>query len=210
MTAKKKILIIALFVMAAFALLLTSIPLLEWLLREPDPIYDYVFADPALSADIYADKEYMELDQTIYYMTNMGAYEFETAVSEENYTSYNKAVQLLIKLILAIQAGDADAYNECFSAEYLEKEGKQMDFTMQKVYDIHIRKYSVSSSVTAPEGYKEVFAYGLSYKIKDNNGSLRKDIDSNSSREQYFHIVLDKSDVARIYGIQVRNYKSVK
>ena len=207
MTSKKKLLIVALSVLAAVALLLASIPLLEWLTREPDPVYDFDFADPSLSADIYADREYMDLDRSIYYMTSMGAYEFETAIGEDSYTSYNKAVQLLIRLVLAIQAGDCDAYNACFSPEYIAEEGKQAAFTMQKVYDIHIREYPVSSSVSAPAGYDEVYAYGLRYKIKDNNGSLRKDMDSDSSREQYIHIVVDKNDQAWIYGIQVKNYR---
>ena len=207
MTSKKKLLIIALSILGAIALLLAAIPLLEWLTREPDPIYDFEFADPSLSADIYADPDYMDLDRSIYYVTSMGAYDFETAIGEGDYTSYNKAVQLLIRLVLAVQAGDDETYNSCFSPEYIAKEGKQPAFTMQKVYDIRIQQYAVSSTVKIPAGYKSVYAYGLRYRIKDNNGSLRNDMDSDGVREQYFHIVLDENDVAWVYGIQVKNYR---
>lgn len=206
-SGKKKLLILIAVICGVVALLLSAIPLLSWLLREPEPTYHYNFADPSLSMDIYSDEDYMGLDRSIYYTTGRGAYEFKNAISEESYTSYNKAVQLLIKLVLAAQAGDSNAYNECFSSEYIEKEGEFGSFTMQKIYDINIKEYTVSSPIDVPDTYQEVYMYGLSYKIKDNNGSLRKDIDSDSSREQYITVVIDKQDKAWIYGVQTVHYR---
>lgn len=204
---KKRLLVLVAIICAAVLLLLAAIPLIDLLLREPAPTYDFEFADPSLSADIYADKDYMGLDRSIYYTTSRGSYDFKTAIEEDSYTSYNKAVQLLIQLVFAAQAGDADAYNACFSPEYIAKEGRFGSFTMQKVYDINIREYTSSASITVPNVYDEVYFYGLSYKIKDNNGSLRKDMDSDSSCEQYMTVVIDKQDRAWIYGVQTVHYK---
>lgn len=207
LTNRKKIVVLAVAVTLSALLLLASIPLIEWLFREPEPDYDFVFADPSLSADIYADEDYLDLDRTVYYSTSEGGYEFVTAIEESSYTSYDKAVQLLIKLVKAATAGDADAYNACFSPEYIKASGAFDDFTMQKIYDICIRKYALPSGTAVPEGYREVYVYGLSYKIKDNNGSLRNDMESDSSHEQFITVVLDKSGNALIYGVRVQNYR---
>lgn len=205
---KKKLIVALLLVVLAVLLLLAMIPLFLWLFQEPEPTYSYKFADPALSADIYADEDYMGLDRAIYYTTGQGAYEFKNALREEDYTSCNKAVQLLIKLVQAARDGDAAAYNACFSSEYINKEGEFAPFTMQKIYDINIREYNTSSSQTKlPDTYKELYVYGLSYKIKDNNGSLRNDMGSDASREQFISVVIDQNGQAWVYGVQVMNYR---
>ena len=101
-----------------------------------------------------------------------------------------------------------DAWKMAFdNVEYIEKEGKFAPFTMQKIYDINIKEYTVSSGMDIPDTYDEVYMYGLSYKIKDNNGSLRQDIDSDSSREQYISVVIDHNNQAWIYGIQTMHYR---
>lgn len=204
---KKKLIVALLLIVAAVLLLLAMIPLFLWFFQEPEPTYSFKFADPSLSTNIYADEDYMDLDHAIYYTTGQGGYEFKNALREEDYTSYNKAVQLLIKLVQAAQDGDAEAYNACFSKEYIEKEGEFEPFTMQKIYDINIREYTSSSKAELPDTYKELYVYGLSYKIKDNNGSLRNDMGSDASREQFISVVIDQNGQASIYGIRVMNYR---
>ncbi len=203
---KKRILVVALICLAAIVLLLATIPLAEWLLREPEPSYDFVFADPALSEDIEADEAYLALDRGFYYVASEGSYEFKSAITEKNATDYNHAVQLLIRLVRAAKAGDADAYNACFSPEYIAASGRFAAFTQQKIYDICIRRYTLSSGFRVPAGYDEVYVYGLTYKIKDNNGSLRRDMGSDASHEQFITVVVDENNEALIYAVEVRNY----
>jgi hypothetical protein len=206
---KKKLFLSVAVIAAAAVILLALVPLLSLLFQEPPPTYDYDFADPSLSVDIFSDEDYMGLDRSIYYTTGQGGYEFKNAIGENDYTSYNKAVQLLIKLVLAAQAGDADAYNACFSAEYLQKEGRFGEFTMQKIYDINIKEYTPPSDIVLPDTYDEAYVYGLTYKIKDNNGSLRNDIGSDGAREQYITVVIDRNDRAWIYGVHTVHYRPV-
>ena len=114
---------------------------------------------------------------------------------------------MLIRLVAAATAGDADAYNACFSPEYLEASGPEEPFTMQKIYDIEIVNYHAGAEVSKEhkEIYKNAAVYGLRYKIKDNNGSLRYDMGSDSVHEQYIAIVTDKEGNALIYGVQTHH-----
>ena len=161
------------------------------------------FADPSLSDDIYADAEYMSLNRAINYTTTEG-YTVTVEISESDYPRYSDEVQLLIRLIRAAIAGDADAYNACFTHEYIAASGGEEPFTMQKIYDIEIVNYHSSAAVDKAhtEIYSNAAVYGLRYKIKDNNGSLRYDMGSDAVHEQYISIVTDKEGNALIYGVQ--------
>ena len=162
------------------------------------PSYD--FADPSLSADPSADADYMELDRTVYYRTLEG-YEITVAVREENLSSYDAEVVLLYRLVQAAMAGDSDVYNACFSPEYVAASGKIGSFTKQKLYDVTLTLYD-SSTLNVPEGYTSVRAYGVTYKIKDNNGSLRSDMGSDAVRGQIFLVVKDAAGNAAVYGVR--------
>lgn len=101
------------------------------------------------------------------------------SLDPDDYDKKGDAVALLTKLIVAIQQGDADTYNSCFSEKYIAAEGRKDRFTMQQVYDAVITK----RSETKTNGYT-VAEYGLKYKIRQNNGSLRLDMGSDCYREQ--------------------------
>ena len=199
---KKKLLVILL--VAFFAVLVVSIVALLLLGDHGDDEKGeraaIKFADPLLSVDIYDDKDYMDLDHTIYY-TLVDGYETTTPILEGEEIHYSTEVRLLIRLVKAAIAGDADTYNACFSAEYIEESGEFSPFTMQKLYDISIVDYTYSA--TPPAGYASVRVYGLRYKIKDNNGSLRDDVGSDGEIEQRISVVKDADCTAFIYGISV-------
>ena len=201
---KKKIWLIAAAVALSIILLAVGVPLAILMLDQPDDGRHMTihFADPSLSADIYADSVYMSYDRAIHYTTNDG-YAVTVEIPESDYHRYPDEVQLLIRLVAAATAGDADAYNACFSPEYIAASGKEEPFTMQKIYDIEIVNYHQSGG-TPPEAYLESSVYGLRYKIKDNNGSLRYDMGSDAIHEQYMSIVLDAKGDAYIYGVQLR------
>ena len=198
---KKKLLIILLSAFAAvLALLVAALLLLNGQGTGDSggsraPIQ---FADPLLSVDIYTDEEYMDLDRTVYY-TMVDGYETTVPILAGEEIHYSAEVRLLIRLVQAAIAGDSDTYNACFSSEYIEKSGEFSPFTMQKLYDITIVDYTYSA--TAPSGYTSVRVYGLRYKIKDNNGSLRDDVGSDGEVEQRISIVKDAAGDAFIYGI---------
>ena len=167
---------------------------------DPQTSQRFDFADPALSADPMSDADYMELDRTVYYRTLSG-YEITVSISESDLSSVDAELFLLWQLVHAAMAGDADAYNACFSSEYIQSSGKTQDFTKQKLYDITVTLYE-GAEQKIPDGYASVRSYGLAYKIKDNNGSLRKDMGSDAIKEQLFFVVKDMSGNAAIYGMR--------
>ena len=200
---KTKIIIAASVTVAVILLAVILVPIIILAvddMRNNGPHMTIHFADPSLSEDIYADAEYMSYDRAIYYITNEG-YTVKTEIPEADYPRYSKEVQLLIALVKAAIAGDADAYNACFCPEYIAASGREEPFTMQKIYDIEIINYHQGAPV--PEGYREASVYGLRYKIKDNNGSLRYDMGSDAVHEQYISTVTDDEGKALIYGVQL-------
>lgn len=201
-TDYKKKIRIALLVFAIALVLVIAVPLVILCFTEsPWRVKTIHFAPRYKSVDIYSDQEYMALDRSIHYATNDG-YTIAVALKESEYALYDEGVQMLIRLVRAAERGDEKAYNACFSKEYLEKSGPDNDITMQKIYDIYITDYR-QKNVTVPEGYEKVALYGLRYKIKDNNGSLRYDIGSDAEREQYISVVTDATGNAFVYGIQI-------
>ncbi len=77
-------------------------------------------------------------------------------------------LRVIFKMIDAAKAGDAEAYNACFTDEYRMLYGDFQPFTPQKLYAIRIKEWRKTS-----DGGE---IYSLSYCIKDNDGSLRRDM----------------------------------
>ena len=98
-------------------------------------------------------------------------------------------------------AGDHDAYNDCFSKEYLLTNGYADEFTMQKIYGIVIQKYSVTAK-SGDGGIYNEYVYTLDYKIMENDGTLRRDIGSDMSRTQYI-TVTDRTGEYKIDRIRM-------
>lgn len=158
------------------------------------------FADPSLSADPLSDQDYMDLDRTIYYRTLSG-YEITVPVQDEDAEGFDAELLLLVRMIRAVMAGDLSSYRACFSPEYLVKVGEIAPFTKQKLYDITVTRYD-DAALNVPLGYASVACYGVAYKIKDNNGSFRKDMGSDAVREQVYFVVKDAAGRVAVYGIR--------
>lgn len=115
----------------------------------------------------------------------------EDSLLPEEYESKGSAVALLCKLVLAIQAGDHEAYNSCFSDAYIAKEGAKSPFTMQQIYNVLITKVSETENKNTGTVTHE---YSLRYMIRHNNGTFRLDMGSDSYREQTFVMIEKKGD----------------
>ena len=200
MTRQKKMLIGLCAALLSLCVLIALLPLALAYLNAPPARRPIEFADAALSLDPASDSEYMSLNRAIYYVQK-GTTTIKTELGEEDYAHYSKAVRRIITMIKTMLDGDAESYNALFSPEYLAAAGKEDGFTKQKLYDISIIEYSVSAAV--PTGYEKVSLYGLAYKIKDNNGSLRSDMGSDAELEQHLTIVEDADGNVYIHGINV-------
>lgn len=200
MTRQKKTLIGLFSLLLAILLLIAVLPLVLPLLDQAPTRRPIEFADPSLSLYPELDSEYTSLNRAIYYVQK-GTTTIKTELTEQDYAHKPKSARIVIAMIEAALAGDATAYNSLFSPEYLAAAGREDGFTKQKLYDIAIIEYSVNAAV--PEGYERVSLYGLAYKIKDNNGTLRSDVGSDAELEQRLTVVEDAEGNVYIHGINV-------
>ena len=159
---------------------------------------EYYFYEADFAYDIFKDEEYLELISYGFMTYDDGTR--RTSLSEDDYEFCSDPVKLVIELVLAAQSGDADAYNACFSSTYMNKEGKQRDFTMQQIYDIVI-----TEEYTLKEGKHLRTDIKLEYKIHKNNGTLRDDVESDLVKEQY--LTLTTNNTEKVFLIDSMNTK---
>ena len=186
---KNKIIIICVFAASLAILLICS--LIPGLLREDNggktQREDYT-VDPSKLADtkeedfdILEYEEYLKLDRSVQYCYTPGV---RIGVNDNTLSKYDASFAVVYKLIGTLISGDSEAYNSLVH----ESVGHFDSFTQQQIYDIVITKHS---ETTKQGGSGEMYSehvYVVEYKIHENNGSYRKDIESDACRAQYFVI----------------------
>ena len=127
---KRKILTSAVTVLVICAILSGVMILIDsgWFFKETDPPAEwYEFAPITdFNYNVMEDEWYknqLEIGPIIRYhnaQTGSGK-----ELRPDQYDDYGKATRCIIDLVIAIQQGDRDAYNSCFSDAYLIAEGKK-------------------------------------------------------------------------------------
>ena len=148
---------------------------------------DYCYPDKEdinFEEDITLDQKYMERD--VYVRLKIG--------NEENQLvgdTYEKGTleHFWVGYFDALRTGDTERLNGMYSEDFIVKNGKFKEIAPQKVYNISVE---LVSSVKITEGkYAGVDRYvaRVAYNIQDNNGTFRRDVKSDESKEQYFEIL---------------------
>ena len=131
--------------------------------------------------DIMEYDEYLNLNRTIMF------YEKDSGVSysadSSNCSGLGADVELVCKMIDAIVAGDDQIYNSLVN----DKSKHRDSFTQQQIYDVLVSRESVEQINSGGMSYTE-YVVIVEYKIHENNGTFRRDIESDVSRPQYFVI----------------------
>lgn len=143
---------------------------------DPDKLHEVMGDD----FDIFEYEEYLKFDRNIYYHDkNTGVLE---SVDESNSNYYGEGFKIAFDIVSAIMHGDVDKYNS------LVAESEQRDeFTQQQLYDIKITKEG-EESITTENGVCVRYRIKVEYKIHENNGTYRNNIESDASRPQYYII----------------------
>ena len=129
--------------------------------------------------DIMEYDAYLSLNRTItYFESNM-----TVSVDDSTVANYDDGFQLMYELIKCMIAGDHEGYN----FYVYPKEEQEEPFTQQQIYDVVLTRQSYTQKQGDGGSYTE-FVYKLEYKIHENNGTFRNDIESDASRPQYFVI----------------------
>lgn len=160
----------------------------------------YIFYDADYDMNIYDDTAYMELNRYITFSDGVVA----TALNEADYIGQDEDVRFMIGYIESIIAGDAEAYNACFSEQYYTQNKPLDRFTMQKLYEIKLTR---TETQTEGEGDDEYTTHGyvVEYMIRHNNGTFRRDLGSDSIRAQYL-VISDREGVWKIDNIITYSY----
>lgn len=165
--------------------------------RYSDELHSYIFREPDYDLDVTTVPEYMEKDRMLHYK-----YGAEELGIESKFEKYGRDVKFFRDYFDTVIAGDWEKYNTLFTDHYYESEKPRNRFSPQMLYDLQIEK--LWSEV---EGDGERFAYNVSYRIYDNDGTYRNDLDDGGSKVLYYEIV-DTGDGIKVDYIDY--YKLVK
>ncbi|MBQ9131193.1 MAG: hypothetical protein IJX62_01805 [Clostridia bacterium] len=202
---KKKILIVIAAIVGALLVLFLIVTGIEMLQSSQNkiPEYDYEFYPP-YDGDIMEYPAYLELNRDVMFTEDLHGLKATTAITEDTLETYDEYVQLLYAYLHTVIAGDADAYNGYFSASYIRKYGKQASFSPQMLYDIRIELYSREG-----EGDSAKITYQVDYRIFENDGSFRRDVESDAIRPQY--VVMTKNKEGKpVIDLLVTRYETSK
>ncbi len=204
--ARLKRRIIIVFVGACVLLILAygAVSLVERLLygapQEEDYSSSYIFYDADYEMNIYDDTVYMDLNRYITFSDGM----ISTALEEDEYAEQDEDVRFMIGYIQSIIAGDAEAYNACFSEQYYTQNKPLDRFTMQKLYEIKLTR-TETQTAEGGEGEYTIHGYVVEYMIRHNNGTFRRDLGSDSIRAQYL-VISDREGAWKIDNVVTYSY----
>ena len=206
----KRRMIIVIACLAVFTVI--AIPLISFLERvetasTPEEVETkkestIIFHNPDWDLDIMRDPGYLALNRTVYYCDIQ--YGMTVALDEKNQNNYGPAVVVLNRMIELIIHGDADGYNELLSHNYFENHDPEPPFTMQQLYDIKLTKIKETETSA---GYTQ-YEFEVEYRIRNNDGTFRTDIDDGESRKQYFILSDSTGKEVLIDQILGYNYKN--
>ncbi len=192
---RARIIIIAVFALALVLLLVCT--LLPSLINKGEKKTELPKVDPSKlwetkeeGFDIMEYEGYLKQNRTVMYSPYAGM-TVEVSVDSESVREYGKDAEFVYNILMAVIAGDYETYNSMVSEE-IEHYGF---FTQQQLYDMSFQKLSQ----TDKGGYTE-YAFRVSYKIHENNGSFRDDIEPDAGRDQYY-IINDKSGELKLANI---------
>ena len=202
---KKKRRLLLSFIVLALVILSVFAVILALALKDTDPLpteeelissfYEKnktYFVTPDFEAKPSDDTDYMDGYDRAFYFNEGGVTVDLKPADREAYP----ALDTVCRLIEASMAGDHDAYNALFTERYLDAKGRQGAFTGQKLYRI---------TVTANGERDGTYYYTVTYAIKDNDGTLRKDIVSDAERDMVLTLTL----VEGVYRIDAMSFRFV-
>lgn len=195
--SKKAVAVILIF-MAAVLLLslifLIIVPFFTGSLKAPDKRSggNITFYPADYEHNIFGDEEYMQEERRILY-TEGGQSRFLT--EEEYNINDNPVLLFLSKYFEFLINGDAENLKACYSDRMVKALDLPDAITMQRLYDINIEYISVADKVGKGGDEYYEYQYKIDYKIMRNDGTFRRDIESRSSKPQYFVIKYNMDNI---------------
>ncbi len=184
----KKGMLITLAVLLFLGAFVALMPLITELLfpKEEDVSYnEWLYFEADYNKDILSDEVYLSMNRRVYF-ENMG----ETIpVPSADPAESSQSAAFFYSYFDCLVRGDYQSLPSFFTESCLKKDPSVAPerFTMQAVYDIHVKHYKTSSVETA-NGDVRSEIYEVSYRIFENNGTFRKDILPDETRTLVFEL----------------------
>ena len=216
LSKRKKRAIIFVFVILALLIILPIISFIDWnsLSNKKNTdedswitFYgDQHFVAVDYDENIEEDTVYMSKDRRLHYSENN-----ETFSVDSDPSRYGLACELFYKYFELVKAGDHENYYSLFTKEYAEKHGdinfftkNKLIFTQQKIYNINVKlirsSYLENGDANGKYVGSTVYYFDVSYRIKDNNGTFRRDMRSDEAVPLVFEL-LETDGIIKISNI---------
>ncbi len=147
----------------------------------------YFFYPADYESDIFENEEFLKKNRNIKYISSGLSVSYDI----ESFSKLGEAQAFLADYFSALWQGDEDRLNEMFTKEYFEDEEPYGDITMQKIYNISVEDLGSSDTGTDTTTYY----FSITYMIMENDGTFRRDLDSDAERPLYFEIISDKNGI---------------
>lgn len=154
-----------------------------------DDIKSLSFYPADYNENIFEDEEYMGLNRYLSYTKGSDTY----TITDDDYSRYDITVGFFAEYFDSVINGEYETYNNYFTEEYFEENSNKTRFTPQKLYDINV-KFKSTSTVDGATSY----IYYVTYKIFENNGTFRNDIESDSERMLVYELYVYDDDTVLI------------
>ncbi|MBE6641718.1 MAG: hypothetical protein E7619_09030 [Ruminococcaceae bacterium] len=188
-TGKKKGILIALLAVAALLLVAALLCLVLFLVdffipdRGEELANRFELYPVDYEYDISGDEKYMAEDRRVW--VNDGTL---SAPIDDNDYSDNQLYMFFEKYFKALQEGDASSLKECYSDELVKTLKLPYRISMQRVYDINLQYISTEAATDEAGIVYDSVVYRFEYKIMKNDGTFRRDLESDAVRPQYITI----------------------
>lgn len=173
---------------------------------EYNPIEDTILYDKAdFSENIYDDSVYLDLLGP--YVMHYKKDNVEVSVTEDELERQGIWAEFFFEYIETVKNGDDTTYNSYFFDEYFDTHPKMNEFTMQKIYDLRVEELDITVNLDEKEyswvtnkGLEPV-CFNVKYKIRNNNGTFRMGVSSDTYQSQLYILAIDKKDKIKIIDI---------
>ena len=183
---KRSAKLFAIIILVVALISIVTYLILEAYDKAPDIVTsgDVFLYTPDYDSDIMSEESYTILDRSIKYSDGFGRWDIYNGTTVLTDTS----IELyLIDYIHTLVAGDAEKLRTFYSEELIKKLEIPQKMTEQRIYETVF--HEISFTETEENGVPVLnYEFKVEYKIQRNDGTFRKDLESDAVKAQYLTI----------------------
>lgn len=159
---------------------------------DPNEKQPISLSNPNWSEDIFKNERWLEYDHQIYY----GTEHLHRSVTEESAEKISVYADFFYHYFTDLMTGKYEGFASYYDATFQDA---PQEFTMQKLFDIYV--FEVSDDLSVAEDGVEVRDFVVKYRILENDGTFRNDLQSAALNNEYYRLSTDESGNVKIHEI---------